>query len=385
MKLADRALNTQEYYFSKKLKEVAHLREQGKNIINLGIGSPDRPASSSIVNALVKSAKTPSSHGYAPYGGLESFKSAIKNWHAKFFQTQLDAKKNILPLAGSKEGIVLLSLAFLNPDDEVLVPDPGYPAYESIAKMIGAKVKKYDLTPDNQWLPNFEQLKCLVNDKTKLMWINYPHMPTGKDSTPELFDKILEFGAEHNIFICNDNPYSLVGNSKKHVSILKGEPDQLNCAELNSLSKCLNMAGWRVGMLLGPSKLIEAVTKIKTNMDSGMFIPIQEGAIEALNTGDTWYEENNKVYAKRREIAFQICDLMNFSYDKEQVGMFVWARIGDEIEEVANIVDKLLYEAGVFLTPGFIFGKNGDRYIRISLCSTEESLMEAYNRIEGIL
>lgn len=385
MKLADRALNTQEYYFSKKLKEVAKLRKQGKSIINLGIGSPDRPASGRVVDALVESARSSSSHGYAPYGGLDSFKIAIKNWHTKFFKTQLDPQKNILPLAGSKEGIVLLSLVFLNPGDEVLVPDPGYPAYESIAKMIGAKVLKYDLTSDNQWLPNFEQLNSLVSDRTKLMWINYPHMPTGKDSSADLFDKILEFGKDKNIFICNDNPYSLVGNSKKHDSIIKGEPDQLNCAELNSLSKCLNMAGWRVGMLLGPSKLIEAVTKIKTNMDSGMFIPIQEGAIEALNTDDTWYEENNKIYAKRREIAFQICDLMNFSYDKEQVGMFVWARIGDEIEEVANIVDKLLYEAGVFLTPGFIFGNNGDRYIRISLCSTEQSLMEAHSRIEGIL
>ncbi|MBC77574.1 MAG: aminotransferase [Halobacteriovoraceae bacterium] len=385
MKLAERAQKTPEYYFSKKLKEVASLREQGRDIINLGIGSPDHPTSEKVIQGLIDSVKSPSSHGYAPYGGLPSLKSAIKNWHAKHFGTELNEQTQILPLAGSKEGIVLLSLAFLNPGDEVLVPDPGYPAYGSIANMIGANVVKYDLTSDNHWLPDFSQLENLVGENTKLMWINYPHMPTGTDAGEETFKELLKFAKKHNIFLCNDNPYSLVGNSKKHVSILLSDTDQSNCAELNSLSKCLNMAGWRVGMLLGSPELIEAVTRIKTNMDSGMFIPIQEGAIEALKLDDIWYEENNKLYATRRDLAFKICDLLDLSYEDDQVGMFVWAKVKNDEMEVANIVDDLLYKAGVFLTPGFIFGKNGERHIRISLCASEEKLIEAYDRIKEVV
>ena len=384
VKPADRTANVQEYYFSQKLAQIDRMRRDGSDVINLGIGSPDQPPSESTVSALIAEAKKSTSHGYQSYSGIPSLRKAFSDWYKKYFYVNLNPDNEILLLMGSKEGIMHISMAFVNPGDEVLVPDPGYPTYSSVTNLVGGIVRKYDLSEENGWLPDLKSLELSDLSKVKLMWVNYPNMPTGVKASVDIFEKLVAFSRKYGILLVNDNPYSFILN-KEYISILSVEGSKDTALELNSLSKSHNMAGWRIGMVAGQSDYIKTVLKVKSNMDSGMFLAMQMAAIEALNNPDSWYDSVNSVYIRRRKIVEQIMDLLKCSYDKSQIGLFVWGKIPENIPDCESYVEKILMKSLVFITPGFIFGKNGERFIRISLCATEEKLNEAKNRITGLL
>ena len=380
VKPADRTGNVQEYYFSQKLAQIDKMRREGSDVINLGIGSPDQPPSENTVSALISEAKKSDSHGYQSYTGIPALRKAFSEWYKKYFHVNLNPDNEILLLMGSKEGIMHISMAFVNPGDEVLVPDPGYPTYSSVTYLVGGIVRKYDLSEESGWLPDLESLEKSDLSKVKLMWVNYPHMPTGVKGSIDLFEKLVAFSKRHGILLCNDNPYSFILNND-YKSLLSVDGAKETVLELNSLSKSHNMAGWRIGMVAGHSDYIKSVLKVKSNMDSGMFLAMQMAAVEALNNHESWYTAVNTVYIRRRKIVEEIMDLLNCRYDKTQVGLFVWGRIPEDIPDCESYIEEMLMKTLVFITPGFIFGRNGERYIRISLCATEEKLNEAKNRI----
>jgi aspartate/methionine/tyrosine aminotransferase len=368
-----------EYYFSRKLREVRQLISEGKPIINMGIGSPDLAPGQSIIEAIQKAMFDDKAHEYQNYQGLPELRKGMADFYREQFGVGLDFNSEVLPLMGSKEGIMYISLAFLNEGDEVLIPDPGYPTYASVTKLVQAKAVYYGLSEETHWEPDFKALEQSDLSKTKLMWVSYPHMPTGKNGSFELFEKLVAFGKKHNILIVNDNPYSFVMNENP-ISILQAEGAKDIALELNSLSKTYNMAGWRVGMVLGNPIFIDAILKVKSNMDSGMFYGIQKGAIEALKLGKEWFESQNEVYAKRRNLVFELAAKLQCTFDKNSVGLFVWAKLPNGITSAEAFIDKLLLENHLFITPGTIFGSNGEGYIRFSLCVAEEKIQEAINR-----
>ena len=378
---ANRIKDVKEYYFSKKLAEIARLRGEGKDIINIAIGSPDLSPSPSTIEALIKKASEEGVHGYQSYKGIPELRSAIADWSGKIYQIQLDSDTEILPLMGSKEGIMHISLAFLNEGDEVLVPNPGYPTYSSVSNIVQAKLRHYDLRGDNDWEVDIDQLEKEDLSKVKLMWINYPNMPTGVKASTTLFKRLIKLAKDNQFLLVNDNPYSLILNEIP-TSILSIEGAKEVALELNSFSKSHNMAGWRVGWLAGSKDYINTVLRVKSNMDSGMFLPVQHAAIEALSNTSQWHTEQNEEYRARRTFVWEIFDQLECTYDKEQVGMFVWAKVPENIKSVEEIVDSILYKANVFITPGFIFGSNGERFLRISLCTNQKLLKEALGRIE---
>jgi len=380
VKPADRTEKVQEYYFSQKLAQIDRMRREGSDVINLGIGSPDQAPSENTISALISEAKKPGSHGYQSYTGIPALRKAFSEWYKKYFQVYLNPDNEILLLMGSKEGIMHISMAFVNPGDEVLVPDPGYPTYSSVTNLVGGVTKNYGLTEKNRWFPDLQALERTDLSKVKLMWVNYPNMPTGAKGSMALFEKLVAFGRKNQILICNDNPYSFILNNK-YISILAVEGAKDVALELNSLSKSHNMAGWRIGMVAGQSDYIQTILKVKSNMDSGMFLGMQMAAVEAINNQESWYETVNIVYARRRKIVEEIMKLLNCVYDKSQVGLFVWGRIPESVPDCESYVENILQKCLVFLTPGFIFGENGKRYIRISLCANEQRLMEAKERL----
>lgn len=377
---ANRVSKIREYYFSRRLKEVARLNAEGHDIISLGIGGPDRPPSSDVIETLCKYARLDNTHSYQMTVGIPELRKAYADWYRRHYSVELDPDKEIQPLIGSKEGILQISLAFLNPGDGVLVPDPGYPTYTSASRLVEADVYTYDLRPENGWEPDFEALERMPLDKIKLMWVNYPHMPTGTPASAELFEKIVDFGRRHSIVIAHDNPYSFILNNNP-LSILEVPGAKDIVIEMNSLSKSHNMAGWRMAMLATNPIFLEWILKVKSNIDSGQFRPMMLATVKALEAPDSWYESLNSVYASRRATAEKIMDALGCSFDPAQRGMFLWGRIPETEESAEALADRLLYEARVFITPGFIFGKNGERYIRISLCATEENLNRALQRI----
>ena len=380
VKPAERTNSVQEYYFSQKLKQIDQMRKSGADVINLGIGSPDQPPSESTIETLYSEALKPSSHGYQSYIGIPALRNAFAKWYKTYFNVTLDPESEILPLMGSKEGIMHISMAFVNPGDEVLVPNPGYPTYSSITKLVGGNIKYYDLNEKNGWMPDIQRIEEDDLKNVKIMWINYPHMPSGTKGSYKLFEQLTAFASKHDILLCNDNPYSFILN-KEYISLLAVDGAREIALELNSLSKSHNMAGWRVGMAAGHKEYISTVLKVKSNMDSGMFRAMQAAAAEALNNPPAWYDKVNSYYLSRRKIVEEIMDLLGCRYDKNQVGLFVWGRIPDTIKECEGFVEDVLTKVNVFLTPGFIFGSNGERYIRISLCADEATLSEAKKRI----
>ena len=381
---ADRISGIEEYYFSRKLQEIERMRRDGHDVINLGIGSPDLAPSAATIGKLHEESAKPGNHGYQSYRGIPELRKAFAAWYGRFFRVQLDPDREILPLMGSKEGIVHISLAFVNPGDEVLIPNPGYPTYESATKLAGGVARHYELTEENGWLPDLRKLEGEGLEKVKIMWVNYPHMPTGTRASAGLFDSLVAFGAGHNILVCNDNPYSFILNDEP-LSILNVGGSRATALELNSLSKSHNMAGWRIGMVAGHSDFINAILKVKSNMDSGMFRPLQLAAAEALASPESWYGTLNAVYRTRQEVAFGIMDIMGCRYDPGQTGMFVWGRIPGHYEYATELSDKLLHEAAVFITPGMVFGSRGEKYLRISLCSDVELLKTAKDRIMQLI
>jgi LL-diaminopimelate aminotransferase len=380
VKPAERTGKVQEYYFSQKLAQIDRMRKEGADIINLGIGSPDQSPSELTISTLISYATRTTSHGYQSYTGVPALRKAFAGWYRKYFRVELNPDNEILPLLGSKEGIMHITMAFVDPGDEVLVPDPGYPTYSSVTNLVGGIIRKYDLEEKNGWLPDTEALEKTDLSRVKIMWINYPNMPTGTKGSMKLFEKLVAFASKHNILLCNDNPYSFILNKDYH-SILEVNGARETALELNSLSKSQNMAGWRVGMVAGDSGYIKEILKVKSNMDSGMFLPMQMAAAEALNNPESWYDTVNEVYTKRRKTVEEIMDILGCRYDKKQVGLFVWGRIPENIKNCEEYIENILNKTHVFITPGFIFGNNGERYIRISLCANEERLTEAKERI----
>ena len=382
IKPASRVTEIQEYYFSKKLREVAALNAAGKDIISLGIGGPDRMPADDVIATLCKEAQQPGNHSYQPYIGLPQLRGQFAQWYADNYGVTLNPDNEILPLIGSKEGIVHISFTFLNPGDAVLVPNPGYPTYSSATRLALARIIPYDLKPENGWYPDFEQLERLATEnEIKLMWVNYPHMPTGTPATAELFSKLIDFGRRHGIVIAHDNPYSFILNDKP-MSILATEGAKDIAIELNSLSKSHNMAGWRIGMLASNATFVGWILKVKSNMDSGQFKPMMLAATKALQAPKEWYSTLNAEYSRRREVAERIMDALGCSFDQSQRGLFLWGRIPEGASSAEAFCDDILYNARVFITPGFIFGSNGERYARISLCATVENLERALKRIE---
>ena len=380
---ANRVGSVQEYYFSKKLKEVAEMNAAGKNVINLGVGSPDLPPSEQTIETLCEHARKANEHGYQPYVGIPELRKGFADWYKTWYNVDLDPKTEIQPLIGSKEGILHISLAFLNPGDGVLVPNPGYPTYSSVSKLVEARLIPYELKEELGWQPDFEELEKMDLSNVKLMWTNYPNMPTGANASVELYEKLVAFGRKHGIIICNDNPYSFILNEHP-LSILSIPGAKEICIEMNSMSKAHNMPGWRMAMLASNAQFVQWVLKVKSNIDSGQFKPMQYAAVEALSAKKEWYDNMNRVYRSRRDLAGQIMRTLGCEYDENQVGMFLWGRIPDSAESGEAIANKVLYEANVFLTPGFIFGSRGERYIRISLCCKNETLEEALKRIENL-
>jgi LL-diaminopimelate aminotransferase len=379
IKVAKRLETVQEYYFSKKLREVRGLAAAGKPIINMGIGSPDLQPPVEVLAAIKSSLNDPSAHKYQSYQGLPELRSAISKFYKNKFSVDTNSEDEVLPLMGSKEGIMHISMAFLNEGDKVLIPNPGYPTYTSVTKLVGAEPLFYNLSDANNWQPNYKELEERDLSDVKIMWVNYPHMPTGTNATLETFEKLVAFGKKHQILIINDNPYSFILNDNP-VSILQVEGAKDTALELNSLSKTFNMAGWRVGMVLGNAAYISEILKVKSNMDSGMFYGIQKGAIEALQLSDTWFTVQNKIYEERRVLIWQLADKLGATYNKNTTGLFVWAKIpkGKKAEEVT---DAILYDKDIFITPGTIFGSQGEGYIRFSLCVTAAIIKEAISRI----
>ena len=380
---ARRVGSVQEYYFSRKLKEVAEMNAAGKNVINLGVGSPDLPPSDDTIEALCQHARRADEHGYQPYVGIPELRQGFAGWYKRWYGVELDPRTEIQPLIGSKEGILHISLAFLNPGDGVLVPNPGYPTYSSVSKLVEANLIPYDLKEEFGWQPDFEELEKMDLTNVKLMWTNYPNMPTGANASRELYERLVAFGRKHGIVVCNDNPYSFILNDHP-LSILSVPGAKEVCIELNSMSKAHNMPGWRMAMLASNARFVQWVLKVKSNIDSGQFKPMQYAAVEALSAPKEWYDRMNDVYRSRRDLAGQIMRALGCEYDERQVGMFLWGRIPDSAKSSEAVADKVLYEANVFLTPGFIFGSRGDRYIRISLCCKNETLAEALRRIQEI-
>ena len=380
IKVAERLNHIEEYYFSKKLREVKKLEMDGKPIINMGIGSPDILPPKKISESLEKSLNHKNAHRYQSYKGTDLLRESIKNFYKSNYNVELNSDNNILPLLGSKEGIMHISLAFLNPGDEVLIPDPGYPTYTSVTNIVGAKPIYFDLSEENSWLPDIDKLNQLNLTKVKLMWINYPNMPTGSDLDKVKFKELILFAKQNEILLINDNPYSFILN-KNPKSILSIENSIDYCMELNSLSKSFNMSGWRVGMLIGSKQNIDSVLKIKSNMDSGMFYGVQMGAVNALKLDESWFNKINDIYLKRKKIVLEICDILNLSYDSKSVGMFVWAKINSN-KSSKELTDYLLYDKNIFVAPGFIFGKNGEGYVRFSLCLDEQLIIKAKSRLK---
>ena len=380
---ANRVGSVQEFYFSKKLKEVAEMNAAGKNVINLGVGSPDLPPSEQTIETLCEHARKANEHGYQPYVGIPELRKGFADWYKTWYNVDLDPKTEIQPLIGSKEGILHISLAFLNPGDGVLVPNPGYPTYSSVSKLVEARLIPYELKEELGWQPDFEELEKMDLSNVKLMWTNSPNMPTGANASVELYEKLVAFGRKHGIIICNDNPYSFILNEHP-LSILSIPGAKEICIEMNSMSKAHNMPGWRMAMLASNAQFVQWILKVKSNIDSGQFKPMQYAAVEALSAKKEWYDNMNRVYRSRRNLAGQIMRTLGCEYDENQVGMFLWGRIPDSAESGEAIANKVLYEANVFLTPGFIFGSRGERYIRISLCCKNETLEEALKRIENL-
>lgn len=380
---ANRVGNIQEYYFSKKLKEVAALNAAGLDIVSLGIGGPDKMPAPEVIDALCEDAHKDDAHSYQPFSGLPELRRAYSQWYKKHYGVDIDPDAEIQPLIGSKEAILHLSLTFLNPGDGVLVPNPGYPTYTSASKLAEAEIYTYDLKPEYGWLPDFDAIERLPLHKIKLMWINYPHMPTGAVASKDLFEKIVAFGKKHGIVIAHDNPYSFILNDTP-LSLLQVEGAKDIAVELNSLSKSNNMAGWRMGMLTSNKDFVNWFVKVKSNVDSGQFRPMMKAAIKALNSPDEWYGQINDTYRQRRAIAEEIMTALGCTFDPAQRGLFLWGRIPDTVEDVESFTDRVLHEGRVFITPGFIFGTNGNRYVRISLCATPEKLREALRRIKAM-
>lgn len=385
IKPASRLDAVQEYYFSRKLKEVARLNAEGQDIISLAIGSPDQPPSPQTIDKLCEVAHDPSAHGYQPTMGTMELRTAMADFYHRWYGVEVDATSEVQPLIGSKEGILHITLAFVNPGDEVLVPNPGYPTYTSLSKILGAKVVNYNLDEDNGWVPDFEELEHRDLSRVKLMWTNYPNMPTGGDARMETYRKLVDFARRHDIVVVNDNPYSFILNEHP-LSLLQVEGAKDCCIELNSMSKGYNMPGWRVGMCVSNPQFISWILKIKSNIDSGTFRGLQLAAAEALTTNtEEWHREYNiNVYRRRREIAERIMQALGCTYDDSQVGMFLWGKIADKYDNAEQLTERVLHEARVFITPGFIFGSNGERYVRISLCAQDDKMQEALRRIGGL-
>lgn len=381
---AERLQSVSEYYFSRKLKEVAQMNAEGKDVISLGIGSPDMPPSEAAIKVLCEQAQRADVHGYQPTVGIPELRQAMSDFYQKWYGVELNPSTEIQPLIGSKEGILHVTLAFVNPGDQVLVPNPGYPTYTSLNKILGSDIVTYNLLEEKGWQPDFEALEQMDLSRVKLMWTNYPNMPTGANATRELYERLVEFARRKNIVIVNDNPYSFILN-KKPLSILQVSGAKECCIEFNSMSKSHNMPGWRVGMLASNAQFVQWILKIKSNIDSGTFRPMQLAAAEAYHNSEEWHHEANyTVYRERRDLAEEIMKTLGCTYDPNQVGMFLWGRIPDHYSDVEELTERVLHEARVFITPGFIFGSNGARYIRISLCAKKEKLAEALRRIKEL-
>ena len=390
---AERLSLVQEYYFSRKLKEVAQMNAEGKDIISLAIGSPDMPPSQQTIDKLCEVARRPDAHGYQPTMGTAELREAMSGFYKRWYDVDLDPKTEVLPLIGSKEGILHITLAFVNPGDEVLVPNPGYPTYTSLSKILGAKVVNYNLREassldegaEGAWQPDFVELEKMDLSRVKLMWMNYPNMPTGARARRETYERVVQFARAHNIVVVNDNPYSFI-LSEEHLSLLQVPGAKDCCIELNSMSKSHNMPGWRVGLCASNAQFVQWILKVQSNIESGTFRGIQLAAAEAYKNDEAWHREFNiETYARRRKYAEQIMEVLGCTYDKHQVGMFLWGRIPAHYANVEDLTERILHEARVFITPGFIFGSNGERYIRISLCAKEEKIQEALLRIEKTL
>ena len=396
---AHRTQSVREYYFSSKLKEIASMdaaaaAEGKEKIINLGIGSPDGMPPAAAIETLVESARQPDTHAYQSYVGIPELRAAFARWYERYYGVRLNPANEIQPLVGSKEGILLISMAFVNPGDKVLVPDPGYPTYTSASRLVEADIVTYDLKEENGWQPDFEALETMDLGGVKIMWTNYPHMPTGASASPELYQRLADFGNKHGILIVNDNPYSFILNDRP-LSILAARGAKNCCLELNSLSKAHNMSGWRIGMVGGAADLVAEVLKVKSQMDSGMFRPLQLAAVQALAQDPEWFTELNAEYKKRRELAGAIFDTVGATYDHSSAGLFLWGKVSPDNPLLEGtdgsktlgerVSDKILYSSGVFITPGFIFGRNGEDYIRISLCARPETLRKANNKIKELL
>ena len=381
---ADRLAEVQEYYFSRKLKEVAQMNAEGKDIISLAIGSPDMPPSPATIERLCQEARRPEAHGYQPTAGIPELKEAMAGFYKRWYGVDLDPKTEIQPLIGSKEGILHVTLAFANVGDAVLVPNPGYPTYTSLSRLLGCRIVNYDLLPENNWQPDFDALEKTDLTGVKLMWTNYPNMPTGAPAKMETYERLVDFARRHGIVVVNDNPYSFILNHE-HLSILQVPGAKDCCIEFNSMSKSHNMPGWRIGMLSSNPTFVKWILKVKSNIDSGMFRPMQLAAATAYGNDAAWHEEANfNVYSRRRSLAEQIMQALGCKFDPQQVGMFLWGRIPDNYENAEQLTEKVLQEAHVFITPGFIFGSNGNRYVRISLCAKEEKIKEALERIKKV-
>ncbi|HAE65779.1 MULTISPECIES: pyridoxal phosphate-dependent aminotransferase [Sphingobacterium] len=379
--VAKRLQHTEEYYFSKKLREIDELNKQGARVINLGIGSPDLPPHPEVIETLNTNAQLPNVHGYQNYKGAPALRQAVADWYQRYYNATFNPNTEILPLIGSKEGIVHICMTYLQEGDQALIPNPGYPAYAAAVRLSGAEAITYNLTQEQNWLIDLNELKKQDLSKVKLMWINYPHMPTGASAPDAFYQELIQFAKEHNILICHDNPYSFIlTDTPKSIMSIPGAKDV--AIELNSLSKSSNMAGWRIGVLVGAEERINQVLRFKSNMDSGMFLPVQLAAAKALQLDASWYADLNKIYAERRQQVYEIMDLLDCAYQKDQVGLFVWARIPEKYEDGYALSDAVLERSRVFITPGGIFGDKGDQYIRISLCATVEVLKESIQRIK---
>lgn len=383
IKPADRLSNVSEYYFSRKLKEVARMNAEGKDVISLAIGSPDMPPSEATIDVLCREARKADTHGYQPTIGTPELRQAMAGFYKRWYNVELDPATEIQPLIGSKEGILHVTLAFVNPGDSVLVPNPGYPTYTALSKLLGANIINYDLSAQKGWQPDFEALESMDLSNVKLMWTNYPNMPTGANARRETYEKLVEFARRHNIVIVNDNPYSLILNRDERLSILQVPGAKDCCIEFNSMSKSHNMPGWRVGMLATNAEFIKWIIKVKSNIDSGTFRPLQLAAAQAYQNSDEWHHQANiETYARRRELAEEIMTQIGCEFDPNQVGMFLWGRIPENYSDAEELTERVLHKARVFITPGFIFGTNGKRYVRISLCAKEETIKTALERIK---
>ena len=385
IKPADRLQSVQEYYFSRKLKEVAQMNAEGQDVVSLAIGSPDMPPSEATIEVLCREARKADTHGYQPTVGTPELRQAMAGFYKRWYNVDLDPATEIQPLIGSKEGILHVTLAFVNPGDQVLVPNPGYPTYTALSRLLGADIVNYDLKEQNGWQPDFDQLEQMDLSHVKLMWTNYPNMPTGANAQRKTYERLVDFGRRHGILIVNDNPYSFILNDKERLSLLQVPGAKECCIEFNSMSKSHNMPGWRVGMLATNAEFVRWILKVKSNIDSGTFRPLQLAAAQAYQNSDEWHwQANIDTYARRRRLAEEIMTTLGCTFDPTQVGMFLWGRIPDHYDDVEQLTERVLHEARVFITPGFIFGSNGQRYIRISLCAKEERFQEALRRISAL-